>query len=226
MSLQRIKSEVYQEVDALFATAATDELAGDMDGYRKKLDIIAQIAELLGLEAEITTIKLDLKSEDTQMVKSVLSGLTWEAQSLLRTMSDIYINKGLSVFFLNRSERAESLAEHGFCFERFDNYTTYADYHSRDMIIDALRNANIYKVYPSKSTEKRELHTIVENLEKNRLDELRKGVIILDFHKDPEMAKHELFGCRNTQEDKQRRLDFLIEKGINPDELCNTTYKG
>ena len=30
MSLQRIKSEIYQELDALFALAATDELAGDM----------------------------------------------------------------------------------------------------------------------------------------------------------------------------------------------------
>ena len=47
MSLQCIKNEVFQEVDALFATAAVEEMAGDMGAYRKKLNTIAQIAELL-----------------------------------------------------------------------------------------------------------------------------------------------------------------------------------
>ena len=224
MSLQRIKKDVFQEVDALFANAAVDELAGDMDGYRKKLDTIAQIATLLGLKVEITAVKLDLKSKekDSRMENGMLSKLTWEAQSLLRTMSDIYINKGLSVFFLNRSERAESLAELGFCIERFDNYTTYADYHSRDMIIDALQNSSIYKVCPARNTKKQELNAIVEDLEKNRLDDLRQGIILLDFHEDLELARHEFRGSRDTQENKQRRLNFLLEKGINPDELCKS----
>ena len=64
MSLQRIKNEIYQEVDVLFETAAVDEMSGDMEGYRKKLDTIAQIAELLGIETEITEITMQIKKQE------------------------------------------------------------------------------------------------------------------------------------------------------------------
>ena len=64
MSLQRIKKEVFQELDVLFDLAATDELAGDTEGYRKKLDTIAQIAELLGIRTEITEISIQLKKPE------------------------------------------------------------------------------------------------------------------------------------------------------------------
>ena len=61
MTLQRIKSEIFKELDALFALAATDELAGDMKGYRAKLEIIGKVAEALGLDTEITEVSIQLK---------------------------------------------------------------------------------------------------------------------------------------------------------------------
>ena len=61
MSLQRIKKEIYFEIDALFATADVDEMAGDMKAYSKKLAVIAQIAEALGIDMEVTSITLQLK---------------------------------------------------------------------------------------------------------------------------------------------------------------------
>jgi len=61
MSLQRIKSEINQEVETLFATAAVDELAGDTDAYRAKLITIAEIAELLGIKTEVSEITIELK---------------------------------------------------------------------------------------------------------------------------------------------------------------------
>jgi len=64
MSLQRIKKEVFQELDVLFATTAVEELAGDMEAYRKKLDTIAQIAELLGIKTEITEITMQIKKSE------------------------------------------------------------------------------------------------------------------------------------------------------------------
>ena len=225
MSLDHIKNSLFLSLDELFATAAVNNMAGDSEAYRENLKTIGKIAEILGIETEITTVTIDLKSEDSQMDTDTYSNLTWEAQSLLRIMSDIYIDKGLSSFFFPRSERAELLVKNGYCIERFENYTTYADYHSRDMIIEALRNAKIYEVYPAKNTQKRELNAIVEDLEKNRQDDLKQGIILLDFYEDPKIAMHEFRGSRNTQEDKQRRLDFLLEKGINPKELCKPILK-
>ena len=64
MSLQRIKSEIFQELEALFALAATDELAGDMEGYKVKLQTISSIADLLGISTEITEVSINLKTDD------------------------------------------------------------------------------------------------------------------------------------------------------------------
>jgi len=61
MSLQRIKKEVYQNLEELFAFAALDEMADDTPAYQKKLETIAQIAEPLGIDTEITTVSIDLK---------------------------------------------------------------------------------------------------------------------------------------------------------------------
>jgi len=144
-------------------------------------------------------------------------------------MADIYINKGLSVFFLNRTERAQALVQHGFCTERFDNYTAYADYHSREQIIEVLQNASIYGVFPPKNTRKLELHTLIEVLEEERLQDLKQNIILLDLQGQPEI-KHKIRSggvyikyYNATNEDKQERLNFLLEKGINPSELCKGT---
>ena len=62
MSLQRIKTEIFQELDVLFSTAAVDELAGDTEKYAEKLAIIAKVAEALGIKAKIITTTLNLES--------------------------------------------------------------------------------------------------------------------------------------------------------------------
>jgi len=59
--LENIKNAIHQEINELFATATMDELTGDADGHRVKLDKIAQIAEILGIGTEITEISLNLK---------------------------------------------------------------------------------------------------------------------------------------------------------------------
>ena len=61
MSLENFKNSVHQEINELFASAAVDELSGDTKAYREKIHTIAQIAELLGMETEITTVTIDLK---------------------------------------------------------------------------------------------------------------------------------------------------------------------
>jgi hypothetical protein len=61
MLLENIKNAIHLNITELFAVAAIDELTGDTDGYRAKLETIAKIAELLGMETEITTVTLDLK---------------------------------------------------------------------------------------------------------------------------------------------------------------------
>ena len=62
MSLQRIKTEIFQELDVLFSTAAVDELAGDAEKYAEKLAIIAKVAEALGIKTKLSTTTLDLVS--------------------------------------------------------------------------------------------------------------------------------------------------------------------
>jgi len=61
--LENIKNTIHQNISILFAAAAMDELAGDTDGYRAKLATIAQVAETLGIETEITEITINLKGE-------------------------------------------------------------------------------------------------------------------------------------------------------------------
>jgi len=63
--LENIKNAIQQEISILCANAAVDELSGDTEAYLQKLTTIAQIAELLGIETEITSITLNLKAEQT-----------------------------------------------------------------------------------------------------------------------------------------------------------------
>ncbi|MDR2167122.1 MAG: hypothetical protein LBE35_04640 [Clostridiales bacterium] len=61
MTLLNLKKRIFQELEELFAMAAADEAAGEMDDYRKKLERIAKIAEILGMKLEIKDVVLDLK---------------------------------------------------------------------------------------------------------------------------------------------------------------------
>ena len=65
MPLEKIKIEIYQGLDALFTTAIVDEMAGDMDAYSEKVEKIANIAEVLGIETEIIAVSLTLKKDES-----------------------------------------------------------------------------------------------------------------------------------------------------------------
>jgi len=52
-------------IDELFATAVVDELTGDAKEYKAKLEVIAQVAELLGIETDITIVTLNLREDAT-----------------------------------------------------------------------------------------------------------------------------------------------------------------
>ena len=58
--LQTIQATIHQNIVELFASAAVDEMAGDVTAYQKKLETIAAIAEALGLPTELTTATLKL----------------------------------------------------------------------------------------------------------------------------------------------------------------------
>jgi hypothetical protein len=62
MPLENIKNTIQQNIAVLFANAAIDEISGDTKGYREKLTTIAAIAELLGIDTEIISVTLDLKT--------------------------------------------------------------------------------------------------------------------------------------------------------------------
>jgi len=50
--LDKIKNMIYQNIEELFTTAVTEDLAGDTKAYREKLDKISTLAELLGSKEE------------------------------------------------------------------------------------------------------------------------------------------------------------------------------
>lgn len=64
--LENIKSNMHLGIDELFAAAAVDEMAGDGEAYRARLAVIGLIAELLGMDTEITTATLQLKPETSK----------------------------------------------------------------------------------------------------------------------------------------------------------------
>ena len=59
--LNNIKSELHFRLDVLFAEAAVDELSGDMDGYKSKLEKIVQVADMLEVDTELSHVSLSLK---------------------------------------------------------------------------------------------------------------------------------------------------------------------
>ena len=61
MLLDNIKNALHQRINELFASAAVDELSGDITAYKEKLKTIGQIAEILGIETEISTASISLK---------------------------------------------------------------------------------------------------------------------------------------------------------------------
>jgi len=61
--LNNLKTQIHQSIEELFATAAVDELAGDVDDYYAKLKKIVEVAEILGISTEVSIVKLNLKNE-------------------------------------------------------------------------------------------------------------------------------------------------------------------
>lgn len=175
----------------------------------------------LALELEGIDVKIGMnKNERKELIQTKLSSLSLEAQSLLFDMAYVFIGRGLSVFFINRTEHSESLVTSGLCTEHFDNYTAYADYHNKDRIINVLRHTHLDGIFPAKNIRKTELHELVSELEKNRLSELQREIILLELSEEAQVEKHVLHRnlykvfYNSTLEDKQRRLDELLEKGL------------
>jgi len=63
--LKKIEDLLHQGITELFATAAVEELAGDMTAYYMKLSTIATIAETLGVSTDISIVIIDLKDNTT-----------------------------------------------------------------------------------------------------------------------------------------------------------------
>ena len=63
--LENIKNKLHLGLNELFAAAAVDEVTGDDEAYKCKLEEIAIIARVLGYETKIETSTLYLtESED------------------------------------------------------------------------------------------------------------------------------------------------------------------
>ncbi|MCL1882134.1 MAG: hypothetical protein FWF81_00035 [Defluviitaleaceae bacterium] len=59
--LENLKNTIHQNINELFTSAAMDEMTGDTPAYKEKLATIAQIADVLGIDTEITTATISLK---------------------------------------------------------------------------------------------------------------------------------------------------------------------
>jgi len=60
--LNKVKIEIYQNLEELFATATLDEMTGDIPAYKEKLETIAQVAKALGIDTKVTEASLDLET--------------------------------------------------------------------------------------------------------------------------------------------------------------------
>ena len=58
--LDKVKNAIYQGLEEKFAIAAVNEMTGDDEGYRDSLIEIGAIAEILGIDTEITVSTLCL----------------------------------------------------------------------------------------------------------------------------------------------------------------------
>ena len=70
--IENIEKAAYQHLNELFTTAKLDEMTGDIPAYKKKLGKIAQIAQILGVETEIITVAINIKSGETANVSDEL----------------------------------------------------------------------------------------------------------------------------------------------------------
>ena len=59
--IENLKNTIHQGINELFVSAVVDEMAGDMTAYKEKLHTIGQIAEILGIETEISAVTINLK---------------------------------------------------------------------------------------------------------------------------------------------------------------------
>ena len=64
--LEKLKIRIYQDLEALFTTAVVDEIAGDMRAYRSKLNEIAKIAEILGIDTDIISVNINIKDKESE----------------------------------------------------------------------------------------------------------------------------------------------------------------
>jgi len=59
--IENLKNTIHQSINELFTSATMDEMTGDIIAYKEKLHTIGQIAELLGIDTEISTATISLK---------------------------------------------------------------------------------------------------------------------------------------------------------------------
>ena len=59
--IENLKNTIHQSINELFVSASMDEMTGDITAYKEKLNTIGQIAEILGIEMEISEITINLK---------------------------------------------------------------------------------------------------------------------------------------------------------------------
>ena len=63
--IENITSAVYQNLSELIASAKMDEMTGDWPAFKEKLKRIAAIAEILGVDTEIVSVAINIKTGDT-----------------------------------------------------------------------------------------------------------------------------------------------------------------
>ena len=59
--IENLKNTIHQSINELFVSANMDEMTGDMTAYKEKLHTIGQLAEILGIETEISITTISLK---------------------------------------------------------------------------------------------------------------------------------------------------------------------
>ena len=63
--VENIETAVYQNLSELITSAKMDEMTGDFPAFKEKLKKIAQIAEILGVDTQIISVAINIKTGDT-----------------------------------------------------------------------------------------------------------------------------------------------------------------
>ena len=58
--LEVVRNEIYKKLEQEFMEAALHELTEDMEGYKKSLTVISQVATVLGIDTRITRVSIEL----------------------------------------------------------------------------------------------------------------------------------------------------------------------